>query len=457
MIEYDIMENMEKEFLHSLFYKLNNLKVKYAVLRNYETLPENTNGSDIDICFFDDEGVAIKALQDAMVVCGGAVIGVVSSPGFTQFAVIGKYKKSGLLWWGQLIDVSSSTYKGLPIASLEELGKHIKNYNGVSVLSKNVSSANALIKTILSHGDINEKYLKEYMEAGGVEKNVYDRIFSPLGCRANIYLRDIIETYNGKVDFYKVIKARLAVHLHAMRKNIIDYIRNRFLFEYSRIERLYNPVGIVVGILGTDGSGKSTVIHAIRPVLESATHGAFYVEHLRPTLLPPLARLKGKTSGVQGPVTDPHGSKPSGVPGSLFRLAYLVADYVMGYWIKVRPRIAKSPAIVLFDRYAYDLEMDPRRFRIKLPKWLLHLATKMAPKPDLIFCLDGEAEEIQRRKQELPLEEVERQLAFIREFAANHPNAVLISTRGTVEETREQVLDALRQYCLERNPLNELS
>lgn len=113
--------------------------------------------------------------------------------------------------------------------------------------------------------------------------------------------------------------------------------------------------------------------------------------------------------------------------------------------------------MVLFDRYAFDLEMDPRRFRIRLPRRWLRLAGRLAPKPDLIFCLDGDPEEIASRKGELPLEEVRRQVEWIRDFAGRNSNAVLISTRGSVEETRDQVLTALRDYCLARNPLDEPS
>jgi len=65
-------------------------------------------------------------------------------------------------------------------------------------------------------------------------------------------------------------------------------------FQWSKVKRIFRPSGLVIAVLGTDGSGKSTIIRAIDPVLAAATHGALFVKHLRPGLLPPLARMKGK-------------------------------------------------------------------------------------------------------------------------------------------------------------------
>lgn len=205
--------------------------------------------------------------------------------------------------------------------------------------------------------------------------------------------------------------------------------------------------GFFIAILGVDGAGKSTIINAIKPTLDEATHNATVVKHLRPSWLPPLARFKGKNVVPNGPVLDPHSSKPSGAIGSLFRLTYLMMDYILGYRLKIRPQIAKQPTVVIFDRYVYDLELDPHRFRINLPAALIRWFTCFAPKPDRIFCLHGRPEIIAARKRELPIDEVSRQVKAIKAFAASEPRAILISTEGTVEAARNQVLQAICDYC----------
>ncbi len=447
----------EKSFLISLFSEFNKKKIRYVVMRNYNDLPFSLGGSDLDILVDSKERKRVlEILGRCIKVNRGAPIGVVKQKDFIKIFLFG----GNNLEWGVCLDVFFKvTYKGAASLVDEDLVfKNRRCYNSVFVAPPDDAAILGVLKELVHNGWLPEQYLGDAQKA---ITNNWLRIkstFSPIGEKALSIFREIcICSENMQNLKREAKKLRFAILAHAFLRNFWACLEGWRGYWWSRINRIIFPPGLMVAILGTDGSGKSTVIEAIAPVLGRATHGALYVQHLRPALLPPLARIKGKAHGVQEEsVTNPHGSKSSGIPGSLFRLFYLVIDYIFGYWIKIRPHIAKKPAIVLFDRYAYDLEMDPRRFRIKLPKRLLHLAAKLAPKPDLIFCLDGEAEEIQRRKQELPLEEVERQLAFIRNFAANHPDAVLISTRGTVEETRYQVLDVLRQYCLARNSLDKL-
>lgn len=41
--------NNNNSFLINLFQYLNQFEIKYCVLRNYRSLPQNTNGSDLDL------------------------------------------------------------------------------------------------------------------------------------------------------------------------------------------------------------------------------------------------------------------------------------------------------------------------------------------------------------------------------------------------------------------------
>ncbi len=260
----------------------------------------------------------------------------------------------------------------------------------------------------------------------------------------------------GKLCLSSPSSPDLADEARALRRRLLrtaflrsppGYVRLRCLNFWSRIRRYAQPSGKMFAILGTDGAGKSTVIAAIKPILDDATHNATIVQHLRPGLLPPLSRLKRGGEASVTPVCDPHGSISSGLVGSFLRLSYLTLDYILGYWLKTRLTLAKHPTVVIFDRYAYDMALDPRRFRIDLPVRVIRWFAGLAPKPDLIFCLYGSPEVLAARKRELPLEEVERQVAALREFASGEPRAILISTESTVDETRNQVLSAIARYC----------
>lgn len=201
---------------------------------------------------------------------------------------------------------------------------------------------------------------------------------------------------------------------------------------------------LIIAFLGTDGSGKTTIMQMVLPDLEKRIGRKFIIHHLKPDLLPPLGRLRGVNHEAGWVCTNPHGSKPSGFLGSCFRLAYLTLDYVLGYWFKVRPKI-KSPDVAgwIFDRYAYDMLIDPRRFRLKLPHWMIKMALAVIPKPDVVVCLGGDAEKIHTRKPETPTEEVVRQVAELKRFCAGNNRAVWIDTTTSIEASCAAAMAAM--------------
>jgi thymidylate kinase len=199
-----------------------------------------------------------------------------------------------------------------------------------------------------------------------------------------------------------------------------------------------------IAVLGTDGSGKSTLLNAIIPLIEEKMSGKVVVHHLRPDLLPPLGRFRGVKHEPGYVCVNPHGSKPSGFAGSLFRLTYLVCDYILGYWFMVRPMLRrKEIACWVFDRYAYDILIDPLRFRIKLPRWIIRLYLKIVPLPNIVLCLGGDPEKIFARKPETSLEEVSRQMIELEKLSEGLPNARMIDTTVSIEDTIAAAMNAL--------------
>lgn len=205
--------------------------------------------------------------------------------------------------------------------------------------------------------------------------------------------------------------------------------------------------GLFIVVLGVDGAGKTTVINALVPNLQTV---GFTVEqrHLRPGWLPPLGRLfrrQGRTDNEV--VTNPHASQPSGAIGSMIRLLYLMLDYSLGYWRLVRPHLYKQPICYLFDRYFFDLAMDPLRFRIKLPKSILRIAIRCLPQPDLIMCLYAKPDVIAARKPELSVDEIARQYQCLREIAKFRENAIWIETEEDLEDSVQKCLSCILQEC----------
>lgn len=198
--------------------------------------------------------------------------------------------------------------------------------------------------------------------------------------------------------------------------------------------RVARPTGLVVGLVGPDGVGKSTLADR----LETGALGAFRrVErfHLTPGLLPSPARLLGRRVAA---VDDPHARAPSGRVGSSARAAYLVLDTVLGWPVRVSSRRVKS-TLVIQERGLLDLTIDPRRYRLRRTPRFVARVQRLLPKPDLVLALDAPPAAVRERRQELTAVEIERQLLAWRARAELDPARVRLLDAAAVAE---DVLDA---------------
>jgi thymidylate kinase len=206
---------------------------------------------------------------------------------------------------------------------------------------------------------------------------------------------------------------------------------------------LYKSKGKLIVIYGVDGVGKTTVINYITPRLQELSKKVI-IRHLRPTILPALSSFKiRRYSSEIATFKDPHGAKPSGLFVSLFRIAYLILDYYVGYWFWIRPKLINHDNIIIFDRYIHDLIFDQLRFRISLPEWIVNFCINIIPEADLYICLHGDPHVISMRKNELDVTETHNQILKIKEFASDNFKALLVSTDASIDITGDLVFKAI--------------
>ena len=147
-----------------------------------------------------------------------------------------------------------------------------------------------------------------------------------------------------------------------------------------------------VAFLGQDGSGKSTVISKLVAMHRDLGYEEVVVYHFRPQF------LRGQHSNSI--VNNPHAQPARGALFSVVKLLFFMLDYnISNFLLKIKK--GSGEKLIIFDRYYYDILVDPTRYRFKAPYYLARLVSRMVPKPDILFLLDVPAEVALSRKAEL--------------------------------------------------------
>ncbi len=179
-----------------------------------------------------------------------------------------------------------------------------------------------------------------------------------------------------------------------------------------------------VAVMGQDGSGKTSVLHALTLIFAPPVTAGVKVIHLRMDLVFKLKLTKG----------IPHYAKPLHSPFlSVLKLGALMLDWMLGYWGIVARQRAQG-YLVIFDRhYLLDIQVDPRRYRYAGPSWLTRMVERLLPGPSVIILLDAPAEALQQRKQEIPVEESDRQRRAYLQLLRGQPNSYIVDCSRPLE------------------------
>lgn len=187
----------------------------------------------------------------------------------------------------------------------------------------------------------------------------------------------------------------------------------------DRWRRWREPSGLLIACIGPDGSGRSNVVEQ----LGAQPLGPFAHAHimdLRPHVMRPV------------PV-DPESRVPRGRLGTMAKLMMFVADYWLGYWWRIRPKLVDS-TMVVSNRYFDDILVDPGYYRMSrsqsLARWLL----PWVPRPELWLVFDVPCEVLQTRTREVAAEEAARLRCEYRKVLRRREDVVVLDAEQPIDE-----------------------
>ena len=428
-----------KHFLKKLFQNFGESGFAYAVLRNYEGLPESID-HDLDLLVSDlrlFEGAVRNAAE------GGDWTLVRKVQRYAFMSVFCVRPDAADFPVVQVDAWSPFTWKGMVLISPEVLRHRHQHPNGFDILSPGAEAAVSLIKNLIYHEKVQEKY-KPLIPAmaRGDRGGFFQALEGPFGAALTRRLYDLA----GRGDWAGIEalagELRCTLALRAVRRQPLTQLGRWLAFLWGHGAKFFQPTGMFVVLIGPDGSGKSTVAQGLQVFMKRLFAGVRYY-HGHFEILPRLRDLAGRLglmgatrSEGPGPISSTPASKGRrfGLLRSAVYLSYYGMDYLLGhliiFWARGRGQL------VIFDRYYYDYVIQPG---MSLPQGLIFALLKLVPAPDAVIYLKNDPETILSRKPELTRQELERQGWVCGRLMDRFGHGCVVETTGTPGETVSRV------------------
>ena len=172
---------------------------------------------------------------------------------------------------------------------------------------------------------------------------------------------------------------------------------------------------LIIAFMGVDGSGKTTIIKKLIKRFKKKFKAVKYL-HLRPYFF-----LTDKRTVIKKPHYKKENTSKilSFLKIILWLVIYRIFFFINSY---------KKNQLIIFDRYAHDLLIDPIRYNFKLSKNLTKFILNLFPEPDAWIILTASDVKIEKRKKELPRHELKKQKKFYLNFSRSKKNSFVVNT-----------------------------
>lgn len=436
----------DSELLRELFREMNESKIKYCVLRNYELLPDII-GNDVDMLINDNQKEKLISI----------FLSVAERLGWIILYVRRKYKFSTIVFtmiennevFSLKLDVwSELCWRGLPWIDAKYALDTRKEFKGFFVPRGGVESATLLLKELLGGGTVPSKYYDRIVELAQSDEEGFKRCLSTIGELSNrFYIRAIKSDwnyFNTAVGRFKrsIVSGGIASHgLYG----VYGFLKHEIKLRVSKRER---REGALVVFVGPDGSGKSSVIANVNEMMK-AVYPERRIYHMSFALFPTLRTGLGLTRVDR----KNEGSKKTkrkrsliGYAASWAVVVYHTLEFMLGHFIVCRA--IRRGELILFDRYYYDFFVQPAYRDLVWPfrKFLLSLV----PKPDVAIYLRAKPDTVFSRKQELSVDEIGKQDIIFCELISGMKIGQIINTeeKSIIQiscEISHHILDLFRR------------
>jgi thymidylate kinase len=414
----------------------------YVYLRNYENLPEDV-GNDVDLLV--PKGMREKAARLIRTVLSNSGWSLVRQVEFGPISLFFASTDGKHFMHLDLFD--RIEWHWMEYAAPARLIEN-RQWNGMVHHPAPADEVVLNVMTRLIYGAaVREKHRIQaaaFLDVYGHEPLIA-AFEAHMGSRLGPEISGSVANQSWEALIAEVLTIRHNLLIRAFTRHPVSSLLGLARYLRRGTSRLLRPPGPFIVFEGADGVGKSTVMEGTVPMLKGLTgRDNTLIFHWKPSRT--SIRIAGESAGA---AQNPREHSTRSMPASLMFLVYHWLGFWIGYLRYVLPARAKNRA-VLGDRYAYEFSLDPTRLRLNAPQWLLRLASRTVPQPDLVLCLVADPDKILARKQELSEAEIRNYQKALESLASDHDRFTLLQANARIEENIHATCDRIRS-CLYPN------
>jgi hypothetical protein len=414
--------------------------IEFLVLRNYEGLPGFTT-NDIDVLVAPDQ--LRRAEQTLLAAAGEAGFRLHNRAEFATLALYLSHRESNAQAHFDLF--TALKWRGLDFLDCRGFLERRVQRALFAVPHPADEAATNLLAFMIYTGQVKPKYRTSI--AAGFRAEPARAIDLLAGTYGAAHAEFLVAA--GAKEQWAAIEGAT----QALRRTLIARQLTRhpwrtlgsLLTDVTRlVRRFWQPPGLTVVLCGADGCGKSTAAGAV-------------VDGLGGTFSPPKGRhfhwkpplFSAQRRAARGSASDPHGQPVRNPAASLGYFLFHWLEFFVGSHLRFRP-VTFRGGLVLVDRYYYDFFVDQRRYRLQVPLGIVRLGYGPIKKPDLVLLLDAPAAVLQRRKQEVPFAETERQCRAYRAVVEGLGNGRVINAGQPAAKVGADINRVILDFMAER-------
>ncbi len=438
------MTDQDNKIYRDLLDTLDADGVRYAVLRDDVTAAKPIR--DLDVLVSARDAEAFRRLA------GAAGFIMLRDDYFNPGKEVWLLYNNGRGW---LLDVHyKMVYRGLEFLQTEKLLANRIRRNGYYVLCEEDFLLSLLFHNVLAKKRIQEKHapqlqrllaanldqerLRTHLQAAGLQK-IFDALAADF------------ERACSDPSFVAGMRRRA---LRVVLKKPANFFTAKIMLPWRRFKSAFAgpPRGVLIAFLGPDGTGKSTMIKAVKEHLRRYALGAevaymgpwggsvlnlrkiFFWLNPSPYRSDYKAWYAGKLKEKPGPLRGVARIK------FMFRSGLYYAMLIVEMWtrwrVRVLPRLRRQK-IVLGDRYIHDILTGYKNRPMDYHVGLRQKLCARYPAPNIGILLDSSPEIIFKRKPQLDREQLARGRELYRQVAQEY-GFITLDTSDSVARTLQQ-------------------